>query len=155
MTKDELLAMIRAAFEDVTLGSGVSLREADVIDSYGSLEERKAARALDRKDAWWELPSDDLQNPWPISFLDDAGFAFYLPAYLTDALRSDLQRDSTNIALFALNPSNLVENFGAITPPQAAAIAAFLEYAEEHDPNENIFYSDAWSYWAERSRSLS
>jgi len=42
---DNAVNQIADAFADVSLGNGVSLREADVIDAYGTDDERASARA--------------------------------------------------------------------------------------------------------------
>lgn len=41
---DNTIMQITEAFRDTRLGDGVSLREADVIDDYGTDDEREAAR---------------------------------------------------------------------------------------------------------------
>lgn len=151
MNETALTEHIRAAFAGVTLGSGVSLREADVIDAYGSDVERARAHALDVTDAWWNVPPEDLERFRPFAFLDDAGFAFYLPAYMTHALRRDSHGDTAEQVLWALDPAT-PHNFGAITPEQAEVIAAYLQFAEERDPHENILYSQAWTYWSARAQ---
>jgi len=154
VTRDELLALIRDAFGNVTLGNGVTLREADVIDLYGTQDERIRARALDHQGAWWDIPDDDIEWHRPFSFLNDAGFAYYLPAYLTHAIRHDLRTNSTESVLFALSPFNLVQNTNLITPEQARVIAEFLAYAEQHDPDRECLahhYTQSWAHWAARA----
>ena len=53
-----LLEMIREAFRGVTLGDGVSIRQTEVIDAYGSDEEQAAARAKDKTTDWPSLVDD-------------------------------------------------------------------------------------------------
>ena len=59
---DNAIKQIVEAFGNVPLGGGVSLREADVIDDYGSDEERAAARAHDELDDWQRVPDEDIEN---------------------------------------------------------------------------------------------
>ena len=49
---DDAVNQIVNAFAEVSLGNGVSLREADVIDDYGSANERAAARKHDEHHDW-------------------------------------------------------------------------------------------------------
>ena len=79
-----LNAEIDAAFADVGREGGVSWSESVVIDNYGSMEERLAARASDRDVRWRDLVGDKQWESecgvggW--SFLDPIGFRYYLPA---------------------------------------------------------------------------
>jgi hypothetical protein len=75
-------AAIRAAFAGVTLGDGVSLRQAALLDA--SDEEASVAalaRARDGEivDDWAALPPDELARD-NIAQLDGAGLRYYLPA---------------------------------------------------------------------------
>ena len=53
-----LIAFIREAFEGVTLGSGISIRQTEVIDDYGSLDQQQVARARDKHGDWLSLVDD-------------------------------------------------------------------------------------------------
>ena len=81
-----LLDQIAAAFQGVTLGDGVSLHETEVVDMYGSPEERQAARAPDEKHDWRKLVDDPelwrVDGVGGLSFYDAPGLRFHLPAYL-------------------------------------------------------------------------
>ncbi|HEY0736971.1 MAG TPA: DUF6714 family protein [Herpetosiphonaceae bacterium] len=95
---ERLVGEIRTAFADVTRGAGVTLHEARVIDDYGSDEERLAARQLDTDQHWYEVPDELIAGrPDALSFLDEAGFYYYLPAYLSWTLRSYDSSDSDSI----------------------------------------------------------
>ncbi|MFO0876102.1 MAG: DUF6714 family protein [Gemmataceae bacterium] len=89
----QLLTHIDRAFAGVTLGDGVSLHESQVIDNYGTAEERWAAREPDEKTDWRRLVDHpDLTVYFGIgyaglSFLDAAGVRFHLPACLYRAVR--------------------------------------------------------------------
>ncbi|WP_019588568.1 DUF6714 family protein [Deinococcus apachensis] len=158
MTEAEnLRTRIRRAFTDVTLGGGVTLREARVLDRYGSFRERERARALDFQGPWWEVSGEDLEMHRPFSFLDAVGFAYYAPAYLTHVLSHDplYATDTADTVLLGLWPRYSVARFGGITAEQAAVIAAYLEYAETQDPIlecRAAVYTDAWVYWARRAQ---
>lgn len=82
-----LLQQIDKAFCGVTLGDGVSLHETEVIDCYGTDEERLRARAGDEKDDWHKLIDDPelvkVCGVGGLCFYDAAGLRFHLPAYLS------------------------------------------------------------------------
>jgi hypothetical protein len=92
-TQRRLLTEIERAFAAVQLGDGVSLHETEIIDGYGSAEERQAARAPDEKSDWRKVIDDlDLTRHFGVGyaglcFLDGAGVRFYLPACLSRAVR--------------------------------------------------------------------
>lgn len=82
-----VLFSVREAFAEVELGGGTGHLEADVIDLYGSEEQRRAARASDFRGPWWALPATVLRVDGSVfSFLDEQGFLYHLPAYLTAGL---------------------------------------------------------------------
>lgn len=81
-SKEVLIAEIKSAFAGIRLGNGISWREADVIDDYGSKEQRKLARMQDEKEDWTKIPLaliGDLRYQAVLSFLDVAGLKYYLP----------------------------------------------------------------------------
>ena len=96
--QQQLLAQIDAAFAGVELGDGVSIHETQVIDSYGTCEQRLAARTPDEKLDWHKL-IDDPDLPWlfgnagGLSFIDHEGLRFYLPACLSLGVRDPVSAD--------------------------------------------------------------
>ncbi|MBV9787195.1 MAG: hypothetical protein JOZ51_03410 [Chloroflexi bacterium] len=133
---------IREAFAEVTRGAGVTLHEADVLDLYGSNEERLAARQLDTDRHWYEVPDDLIaRKSSALSFLDAAGFRYYLPAYLSWTLRNYDSSDSNSIhsLLFdlALRPwqedrthheSTARARFGLLTTIQSQVVCRALRF---------------------------
>jgi hypothetical protein len=86
-----LSEVIHQAFAGVTLGSGVSWREADVIDDYGTPDQRKLARNQDEKHNWSKVPDSlvgDLKYQSVLAFLDVEGLRFYLPVCMIYALKN-------------------------------------------------------------------
>jgi hypothetical protein len=126
----DTLKLITDAFARVSLGNGVSLREADVIDAYGDLEERAAARGQDELDNWQRIPDEDIESyPDVLCFMDDDGLRFHLPAYMCFALRQyqDSQSRSTNSAVFRLcDPDSIERLRTCFTEQQVDAVIAFL-----------------------------
>lgn len=113
---------IREAFAEVTRGDGVTLHEADVIDDYGSDQERLAARQLDTDQHWSEVPDALIARmPHALSFLDESGFRYYLPAYLSWTLRS---YDSTDSASLSALLFDLARPSEPSTPEREATVRA-------------------------------
>lgn len=85
---DNTIVRIEDAIKDVTLGGGVSLREADVIDGYGSQEEQLAARQEGEIYVWQRISDEDIANhPSALCFMDEEGLRYHLPAYMRYTLR--------------------------------------------------------------------
>jgi hypothetical protein len=87
-----LLDEIRRDFSDVVRGDAVTLHETLAIDHWGSEVERRKARELDTDKHWGEVRDGWIQKfdgVGGLCFLDDPGFRYYLPAYLSYWLRTD------------------------------------------------------------------
>ena len=143
-TKDELISSIEAAFSGVKLGSGVSWREADVIDDYGSRSEREAARAQDEKEDWTKIPFDligDLRYQAVLSFMDDEGLKFHLPACLIYFLKESNESDSAIIdsTLFTLMDERRIKNLKPLLDQaQQSCIINFLKWANDQEPHNSF-----------------
>lgn len=86
---NEVMEVIRKAFKGVSRGSGISLHQAAAIDDYCTKEEQAEARLLDADTCWEEVPDEWIEkSPSALSFLDSAGFRYYIPAYMMYALRN-------------------------------------------------------------------
>jgi hypothetical protein len=90
--RDAIVAEIYAAWKGVTREGGVSWSETTVIDDYGTIEQRLAAREHDQ-DRTWETLVDD--PTWRVSaafggfsFLDPIGFRYYIAPELVRCLRT-------------------------------------------------------------------
>jgi hypothetical protein len=83
-----LLDEIKRVFGKVQRGSGVTLHETSVIDANGSNEEREQARRKDTDCYWWEVRDDWIERNVGLTFFDDAGLRYYLPAYMCYFLRT-------------------------------------------------------------------
>lgn len=123
---------IERAFTDVRLESGVSIREADVVDDYGTTEQRQSARAGDEKNDWRRIPEDLIAHYyWCLPYFDARAMRFYLPAYMIYALKHCTDADMTVEFMFsALQKDSPLFNF--FTPPQKAAVRRFLRYMIRH-----------------------
>lgn len=123
------ISEIADAFARVQREDGVTLHEAEVIDDYGSAQERSAARQRDMDSHWHDVPGADIEQHYSIlSFLDAKGLRYYLPAYMIWTLRNYATSPSATIdsTIYALGFDN--SHFHIFTPRQSKAIARFLEY---------------------------
>lgn len=143
--KDQVEALIKAAFDGVTLGQGVSLHETIVIDDYGSKAQREKARQGDEKHDWKKLLDNDrikrVFGNGGLSFYDAEGLRFHLPAYLMIALEPTFS-DVTESLLFTLTSYDTYnqERFSILDGPQREAVRAFLLYIQQSGEPE--FYYD-------------
>ena len=143
--KVALIELITDAFQDVKRGNGVSLHEADVIDDYGSEEERAAARLLDTDRCWQDVPEAEVaRHHSRISFLDAEGFCYYAPVYMLWSLKYHKTPASEyDFVLYAFDPhlnTNLheykMEHFSLFTEEQNKAVCCFLQFMSVHGEDD-------------------
>ncbi len=90
MDKNQIKSLIREAFNDVTLESGTSILQTQVIDEWPVGYTKEAFDALMQKDIthdWKLLTVEDLDK-CEIAHLDDKGFRYYIPALMCSVLDS-------------------------------------------------------------------
>jgi hypothetical protein len=124
-------AQIRDAFAGVTLGKGVSLRQAQAIDRYGEGVTDAEFEALPRgeiTDSWFKVPFSELERD-RIAHLDDEGLRYYLPALMLSLL-SDYEPASLRVigTISALYPAAIgpERRYTYLTDAQHKAVACFL-----------------------------
>jgi hypothetical protein len=94
----QIITLIEDAFGGVTLENGISLREAIVLDNYGTRKERRQARSQDELEDWSRIPDETIARcSSSLAFLDAKGMRFHLPAFMRFALRHYLRSDSESI----------------------------------------------------------
>lgn len=78
---------IRAAFQGVTLGQGISLRQAQCADVFGQalLKGAPASSAPEEINDWSRVSIDELESDY-IAHLDAGGFRYYIPALMLSVL---------------------------------------------------------------------
>lgn len=155
--KAALIEEITAAFDGVSRENGVSLSESWIIDDYGSDEEQAEARKQDTETRWQDVPDEGICYGYScLSFLDDIGFHYYIPAYVVWFLRNidnddpEAPSEDSNTfesLIYALGPigsGDLEEydlsRFRVFTPEQSKAIAHFLEFEEEREEAGGVKY---------------
>lgn len=142
MERERIVEGIKAAFAGVTLGKGVSLRQARAIDnSISALDEADlpAWPGADVRDDWSQVSETELLQD-NIAHLDDEGLRYYLPAFMLWLLdhyndesyfldTPDMARIGTMHRIAP--PKEFRESgyamFDGWTPQQRAAIAAYVE----------------------------
>lgn len=124
--KERVLALIRKAFQGVTLGDGVGLREGEGLDDYAGQATLAAYRALDEKLDWSAIPATDLDRySSSLSFFDADGMRFHLPAYLVADLDRRLQTVSIVFHLTCVSHDG-PSRFDTLSPDQREAVREFL-----------------------------
>lgn len=139
---DAVAARIEHAFTGVQLGTGVSWREADVLDSYGSARERTAARELDEKEDWRRIPHSligALKYQSVLPFLNAGGFKFYLAPCMIFALKNYRTSNSliSDSILYSLTSASTAKELQAILDPEQKQcvidfLSLCLEIGDDH-----------------------
>jgi hypothetical protein len=128
----EIAALIKDAFSNVTLGDGIGLREAQGLDDYADAQTCASYRANDEKNDWSRIPVDDLNACYSsLSFFDAQGMRFHLPAFLIAALNGGYLQDMS-FQLAYLNEYSIGQ-YALLSPVQRKAIRAYLLFILEDD----------------------
>lgn len=128
---DQLITRILDAFNAVTLGNGVGLREAQGLDEYADEETCAAYRKSDEKEDWTRISVDELnQCNSSLSFFDPEGMRFHLPAFMIAELRGDYNFGMA----FSLTQGDYTRYFSALHPTQRLIVREFLLFLQD-DPN--------------------
>lgn len=85
--KQALIAEIERAFDGVEREDGLTLHEAAAMEDYVTPEELAKARSHDTETRWQDVPDKSIQWGRMSLNLDEKGFHYYFPAYLTWYLR--------------------------------------------------------------------
>lgn len=146
--RQKLVVDIQAAFRDVELEDGITLRQAAVLDGDGDEAAQAEARQQDEGIHWSQISSQSLRElDCPLSFLDPKGFRFYLPAYLIAALKEKHPRAVSphfhlmheyDVSQRKTQPANIAAKYG-FSPAQIRVIADFLQLIH---PEEGIQEAD-------------
>lgn len=133
MTLDDIISLFGDAFEGVVLGHGVSLREAQVMDSRGRMESDATDPEADVTDNWAAVPRRELDRGC-IAHLDAEGLRYYLPALAVELVR-DYDPASMRVigTLSALYPDKDVwsyhmDRYKLLSARQKHAVAIYLTH---------------------------
>ena len=154
---EAVIEAIRLAFANVPRGS-ISLHEAEVIDDYGSEEERAEARRLDTESSWDRVPDSHIEEcTSALCHLDPHGWKYYVPAYMIWTLGHFGASDSVvpEFTIYTFDPSvndprlreYSMERFRLLDSAQSGAVCRFLRYIADRfafrQANEALA-----AYWA-------
>jgi hypothetical protein len=134
--RDAIVAEIYAAWKGVNRKEGVSWSETCVLDDWGTIQERLAARESDSEWSWEELVSS---TEWPgrygasFSFLDAIGFRYYLAPALSRALQD---QDETSVCFhLTLDSGDLREHclakWSLLSDRQRVCIARAIRFMKD------------------------
>ena len=156
--REAIIQAIERAFRHVERDDGVTLHEAEVIDDYGSDEERAAARRLDPDRHWQDVPDATLARYSGFSFLDPRGYRYYLPAYMRWILKhptASSDSNSPDSLLHSLTRTPGIEEWtlsrwSMLNDDQAAVVCRFLRflvaYSNDYGPEHRaqLALDDYW-----------
>ena len=159
MTANDVILEIERTFDGVDRGDGITLHEAVAIDMYASGEERVRARLQDTESRWQDVPDGVIEREYTIfSFLDDAGFRYYLPAYMRWILRNLEHTHSVSVdsTIYALEPSSYFpQRSGLFNHAQARAILHFLAWIVQTDEfRDDRAAFEARAHWTQVCETL-
>ncbi|HEX8164059.1 MAG TPA: DUF6714 family protein [Pyrinomonadaceae bacterium] len=142
----ELIGEIGAAFDVVSRGGGTTLHEAVAVDDRKSAEELRAARGLDQEARWQDVTDDAISACCSaLSFLDERGFRYYIPAFMLYALRHWADGPGGLVSSCAYHllrlpseslrqsdPASIAAKF-QFTKEQCRAVSRFLRFVVDFD----------------------
>jgi hypothetical protein len=124
--KVRVLELVRSAFQGVTLGDGVGLRQGQGLDDYADPETLAKLRAEDEKHDWTAIPVDDLNRCCSsLSFFDAEGMRFHLPAFLVAELEGRIT-SSDVVFILTYQDDDMMSRFDQLSPAQREAVREYL-----------------------------
>jgi hypothetical protein len=133
MNAAELVEEIEASFRHVALEDGIGILEAEALDACVGDKAREAERRKDRRKDWESIPDEEIAQHYSVlSFMDQRGLRFHLPAYMRFAVRNFAISNSASIdaAVYALctDPGTVEKEWVIFTDAQKATITRFLKF---------------------------
>lgn len=132
--KTRVLELVRNAFQGVTLGDGVGLRQGQGLDDYSGPETLAKLRADDEKDDWTAIPVENLERcRSSLSYFDAEGMRFHLPAFLVAELEG--QHSSGEVVfILTYQDDRMMSRFDRFSPAQREAVREYLllQLADPH-----------------------
>jgi hypothetical protein len=142
---------VRLAFDGVTLGCGMGLRESDAHDDGAAPEAIAAARRADEEQSWDLISLEDLHRygAFGWGYLDAESLRFHLPAFiladLNDASDGDLPHR-------LIEPSRQRDRlYSLLNLDQRMAVREFLLYTLSdsfYDPQQPMIRRGLDGLWA-------
>ena len=156
---------IRTAFRGVTLGAGISLRRAQLIDGQ-SAPSREHAQSFTQKEIigdWSQVPLDELERD-SVAHLDALGFRYYIPALMLSVLEhydsSSMRVIGTLTGLYPKKDNAWeyhMQRYSLLDATQKIAIARFLaelpKLVELDSEGQRTVERALRNYWGEYLQS--
>ena len=152
-------ARIRRAFAGVTLGDGISLKQAAVIDNFGegfTDSEFERIPSTEVTSDWERVPQSDLELG-DIPHLDPAGFRYYIPRFMLSVLADyrpgEMRAIATLSALRARAEDWLryyAPRYEILSFAQCRAIACYLDalpHVVDLDTEDEVIVERAMRHW--------
>lgn len=134
----DAVQQIHDAFDDVKLGNGIGIHEANGLDDYAGDIELARLRQLDEQNDWRKLDAELLnQYHSTPSFFDPRGFVFHLPAFLLAELDDKHEFGFIDRIVEKRPPSK--SWIDLLTGQQADALVTVLSLVKQHPD----YYNDA------------
>ncbi len=116
---------IRAAFAGVKLGPGIGLLQGQGLDDYADDSTLNEYRSQDESDDWTRIDIEKLNIYFDsLSYMDEEGMRFHLPAYVLADLQGGLFQDLLFHLCFV--SKNTQSRFDLLNTEQRDAIREFL-----------------------------
>ena len=123
--------IVRENFQDVRLGDGIGLLEANGLDNYAAESELEKLRQQDERNSWQRIDVLLLNRYHSApSFFDARGFVFHLPAFLLAELND--QHEYGFIDRIIQKRPKTGSWIDLLTPRQASALIAVLSIVQHH-----------------------
>ena len=133
----DAVQQIHNAFDNVKLGDGVGIYEANGRDDYAGDSELARLRELDERNDWRNLDPDLLNQYYSTpSFFDALGFVFHLPAFLLAELDDNHEFGFIDRIVEKRPPSG--SWIDLLTSQQADALVTILSLVKQHP----VYYND-------------
>ncbi|MEM6755930.1 MAG: DUF6714 family protein [Planctomycetota bacterium] len=142
---EQVIALIEEAFDGVPRGM-IGIHEADVIDDYGSIEQRREAAKLDTYRRWQDIPDEWIaRHDSALCFFDPPSWKGHIPACMRWALRylrdPNLPGLGTDSVIYSLSPDlkqrdlreHSFERYAQLNEAQRFVCARFLDYMSRQD----------------------
>lgn len=127
--KKRLLESIHRAFDDVILGEGRSLDDAEAADMFRDADEPR------RHERWTDVTSEELERFDVFLHLDAHGFRFYAPACMVHFLEASPSPRVSDDQFFMFTLAHgRTPQFDAFDPDQLARVRDFLEFVGRYHP---------------------
>ena len=132
----DVVKQIDNAFDDVKLGDGIGIYEANGLDDYAGDIELARLRKLDERNDWRKLDSELLNQYYSTpSFFDSRGFIFHLPAFLLAELDDKHEYGFIDRIVEKRPPSG--SWIDLLTSQQADALVSVLSLVKQHPDYDN------------------